>query len=238
MASIEHAISARVNATLPLPDKHHPRKWIRFPCPFCGKDRAAINYRLDLFICYHADCRERIWARPVTADDYLVRRFVLQVEQAVRNTRGKWGGWIDEHDAKDLEQFAWESVIQYDGNGQLDDWEAKLNGDPDQLDRFVLTALNRDLADWARALNRAKKRTLVTDPEDISRTEATQRAEMPDDVIMWVDWPTLEMRFRYLYTVKEISKLRGVSMRTTNRRYAEELADAEKTYREQGYGSD
>ena len=55
---------------------------------------------------------------------------------------------------------------------------------------------------------------------------------------MWIEWPTLEMRFKYWFTIKEIAKIRKVSVSTTNRRYAEELADAEKTYREQGYGKD
>lgn len=238
MAGIASVIRERVNGDLPDEPEDNRRKWIRFPCPFCGKDRAAINYALDLFICYHADCRVRIWARPVTADDYLVRRFVLQVEQAVRNTRGKWGQWIDRHDAEDLEQYAWLEVSGYDRKGELDDWEAKVNGDPNQLDRFVLSALNRDLANWAKKLHRAKQRLTVTSPEVIERTEIASKDPTPGEAVIWLSWPTLELKFRYGYTMREIAKIKGVSLRTANRRYAEEMSDAEKTYREDGYGRD
>ena len=82
-------------AELPESSAENPRKWLRFPCPFCGKDRAAINYGLNIFTCYHVDCRVTLSTRPAYADPagYLADRFRFQIDQAIRNTRTKYGDW-------------------------------------------------------------------------------------------------------------------------------------------------
>ena len=216
-------------------------KWLRFPCPFCGKERAAINYALDLFVCYHADCRVRIWAKHRFADPagYLPHRFQFQVDQAVRNVRAKWGRWIDDIDARDkgedAAQYARQRLIEYDSGSEMDNWESKVDGNPDQLDRFVLRALNCDLHDWAKKLKRQRERLSLTDPQYMESEQAQlySKEMSPEDNAIWRSWPLLELRFRYGYTNREIADALGVSTRTVDRRMAEELAEAEKTIREE-----
>jgi len=89
----------------------------------------------------------KVWANPENADpdNWLACRFQFQLSQAVRNVRGKYGGWIKGENAKDIWQHGRLTLVEYDRAGQLDSWEADVDGDPYQLDRYVLRALGCDL---------------------------------------------------------------------------------------------
>lgn len=242
------------DAELPESSSEHPRKWLRFPCPFCGKDRASINYALGLFACHHAGCRKRIWARQANPDNWLSDRFQFQLSQAVSNVQGKYGQWVSGENAKDLWQHSRMMLTEYDRTGQLDSWEADVDGDPNQLDRYVLQALNGDLSNWAAKLvRRARGEDDLIEDEKVKageygrtrtggkasdragkeyRNEIRPRGESVEDIAMWISWPTLELKFRQGLTKREIAKLRGVSVRTVDRSYAKEMADARQTYTE------
>ena len=60
----------------------------------------------------------------------------------------------------DLRQQASLLICASDKTGEIDDWEAKVGGDPNQLDRFVLQALNKRLSNYARGIVRQKRREL------------------------------------------------------------------------------
>jgi hypothetical protein len=34
-----------------IPEPVDGKRWLRFPCPFCGGDRAAISYDVGIFEC-------------------------------------------------------------------------------------------------------------------------------------------------------------------------------------------
>ncbi len=74
------------------------RRWLRSPCPFCGKPRAAISYEIGLFICHHADCGMKLWRELPGAGYRAIARFRLQIEQAVRNIESSWRKRFSEHD--------------------------------------------------------------------------------------------------------------------------------------------
>jgi hypothetical protein len=242
---IADVIRERVDGDLDLPalNSGNRSKWLRFPCPFCGKSRAAINYALNLFICYHADCRVQIWARHRYADParYLANRFQFQIAQAVRNTRGSYGEWVVTREGRgdkqvekwdDLRQEAYQALAGYDQSGQLDQWEADVDGDPDQVDRYVLQALNRDLSNWAmKIVRRGRGQERLFDDVKLGvRTLVYQPEESVEDSATWISWPTLGLRFKEGLTVREIASMRGVSVRTTEQRMAHEMAEARRFY--------
>jgi hypothetical protein len=144
-----------------IPEPSPGRKWQRFDCPFCGKSRAAINYNAGYFVCYHADCQVQLSAE---GEPSVVARFRPQIRQAVYAIRTLYDSW--RFGWQEVYNFAAERVCIYAGKpddhdadaGKLDDWEIDVKGDPNQLDRYVLHALNRDLADWARAEVRRRAR--------------------------------------------------------------------------------
>jgi hypothetical protein len=74
----------------------------------------------------------------------------------------KWGYWFRREDARERAE---DLVRGYAGDergpndmGSLDDWEAQVNGDQDELDRIVLGTLNRDLSNSAQSAKRARER--------------------------------------------------------------------------------
>src|SRR6266446_10688018 len=129
---IGDAIRERAGYDVDLPEDDG-RKWLRLPCPFCGKKRAAISYEIGLFKCFHDDCGVKLWRSRHDAET--ITRFHFQIEQAARNTKAKWGKWIEWHD---LNQQARQLVIEYDRSGKIEDWEADLSGDENQVDRYML----------------------------------------------------------------------------------------------------
>jgi hypothetical protein len=218
------------DAELPEPSAEQPRKWLRFPCPFCGKDRAAINYALDLFVCHHDECRQRIWAREDSADpdNWLSDRFQFQLSQAVRNVQGKYGRWVKGENVKDLRQYGEMMLIEYERKGQLDSWEADVDGDPDQLDRYVLAALNGDLLNWMEKLVRSRRREALSADY---QTQIRPTDESVEDTITWVAWPTLGLRFKWQLTVAEMARSLGISESTVKRRLRGEMAEAKRFYK-------
>lgn len=210
------------NADLPAPIEG--KRWLRFPCPFCGKPDAAINYQVGWFECYHESCQVKICTRGTPE---IVWRFTAQIGQAVRNVNAKYGRWVK---IVDLRQQAFLEVIGYDQLGKLDDWEMDVKGDPDQLDRFVLQALNCDLLNFADKTMRRIKREDSKRPDAPILSQARPTDESVEDRTIWVSWPTLELRFRYNLTDREIAERLGISLRTAKRRIATELADAATTY--------
>jgi len=215
------------------PDPDDGYGWLRFPCPFCGKPRAAVNYEVGMFICHHDSCRERRWARPDEAGpgDWLTSRYKLQIEQAITNVRRRYGGWIKGEDVYDLWQYAWLALIVFDETGLLDDWESNVGGNPNQMDRYVLRAVDCDLMDWAKKLYRRKRREWLEPGGDKDDWRISPSAiESPEDAVMWVSWPTLGKLIRDGKTEQEIADDEGVSVRTVQRRAAKEKADAREFY--------
>jgi hypothetical protein len=222
---IGDVIRRKAGRDVDLPADNESDRWQRFPCPFCGKPRAAINYAIGLFNCFHADCQVKIWASPPDGSDAPFR-FRLQINQAVRNVcAGTLAPYLD-RERHDIRQQAREMVIEYEESGQLEDWAYDVHDDPDRLESYVLRALYCDLVQWALKIAR-RRETPVGDA--IERSEIRPAEETPHSVVMWVSWPTLEMKFRYGMTNEQIAKSLGVSVRTVKRRAASELADAKKT---------
>jgi len=52
--------------------------------------------------------------------------------------------------------------------GQIEEWTEQVKGNPDQLDRFVLQALNCDLLNYARGRLRQNKRETPVPPESLA----------------------------------------------------------------------
>jgi hypothetical protein len=251
---IADAIKHRVpDATLPDPDPADPDKWHRFPCPFCRRERAAINYAVNVFKCHHAKCRVTISVgKP--APDLVVVRFHFQIAQAVRSFKSKWRKLCEQDNEieADAMQFARQCVVEYDRSGELDDWQMIVKNDPNQLDRFVLQALNRDLIDWVKARLRQENRDAKLAEQDIQRQGFRRpvshyQAEIKgpkfvgqlrpteDDAlndIMWKGWPYLDLRIRHNKTTREIARIMGVSVRTANTRMREEEDEAREALAE------
>jgi hypothetical protein len=157
-----------------IPEPMEGKKWLRFPCPFCHGDRASISYEVGVFQCFHADCRKRFNAGK--GYTWAVARFLPQIEQAVRNARVSFSKLLGgQQGYDDAWNFAAQRVAIYAGEipptgrdsdaGQLDEWEEQVKGDPDQLDRFVLRALNMDMLNYGRDRLRRNKRETPVEPE-------------------------------------------------------------------------
>jgi hypothetical protein len=136
---------------VPEPDG---RRWQRLDCSFCDdtNQSAAVNHDAGWFECYRESCRKVIHTG---RDCSAVKRFDSQIRQAANNVHAKYGGWVSFREAESVAQ---ELVLGYANGkpggpndaGRLPDWEMDCKGDPDQLDRFVLHALNCDLLDYAK----------------------------------------------------------------------------------------
>lgn len=223
------------NADLPDPDPKDPYHWHRFPCPFCRRERAAINYGVGMFRCFHERCRVAIGPERKPDDRQIIARFQFQVEQAVRNFAGRFPRIYQRH-TDDVWQTARQLVVEYDRAGKIDDWEAGNSGDPNQIDRFMLRELDTDLIDWAKKHIRRVKGDVAGGKVEISRAgldaERPMRNPVEEEVmndLMWKGWPYLDLAFRHNRTVREIADIKGVSTRTAKRRIAAEKTDARET---------
>lgn len=257
--SIAHAIEHKAGryVTLPDADPARPRKWLSFRCPFCDGDRAAVNYALNCFKCPHASCPvTTIWAREKYADPRteLAHRYKFQLRQAVRNVTGRYGGWLDRHRRQDVWQFARQRLYEYEASGELDRWDMDVKGDPNQMDRFVLQALNGDLANWADSIKRKiskddlKHEASSFDPDIVNARPADPgRLEKKDQIarritvksrdddptgnsVIWVSWPVLDLAIRHGLTGSEIARRMEISERTVQRRFADEMDEAKQAY--------
>jgi hypothetical protein len=231
MFTIKDAIRYEVgpSAASSLPDGD---SWQRCDyCLYCGRYKtAAVNHRIGWYECHHASCRKRLSAASV----YAVRRFGPQIGQAARNVIGKYGKWITQSEA---ERYATDRVMVYCGppvpgdadSGMHDEWEASVGGNPEQLDRYVLQALNCDLLNWARGRVREARRTSAPDIaawewNSVNNEKATaQRAlasadrELPDYGFSAADYPYLYAREVEGLTVMQLAEREGVSPRTVKR---------------------
>lgn len=210
-----------------IPEPVGGKRWLRFPCPFCGGDRAAISYEVGYFECYHADCRERLSA---TGDNSVVGRFRLQIRQAARNITADFPYLFrGERGFSEVRNYAAERVMVYAGSridgdadaGMLDEWEADVMGNPDQLDRYVLRALNCDLKDYAKSKLRQKRRETPAEPANMKASGYVSAGNLDG-------YPVLRMRYVEGLTQDQIAKELKVAVRTVKRR----MADERKRYRD------
>jgi len=179
-AALEDKLCRDLGTNIPpeLPDPAPDKRWPRVPCcPFCGgRKTAAVNYDISWFKCFRCGnevsagmVRQHIYlsdgelvSKDVPAGADVAARFRAQIDQAARNVQAKYGRWMPDWDAR---SFAAERVLVYAGEprpkdsraGKLDDWETQVNGDPDQLDRYVLRALTSDLLNYSRGKVRARR---------------------------------------------------------------------------------
>jgi hypothetical protein len=211
-----------------IPGPVEGKRWLRLPCPFCGGDRAVISYEVGYFECWHKDCRVRLSA---TGDISDVRRFWLQIEQAARNLAGKFPHLFGNESAfREAQNYAAERVVVYAGSptegdsdaGQLAEWEDQVKSDPDQLDRFVLQALNSDLLDYAKARLRQNRRELPLAPESIKASGYVSGGNLDA-------YPVLHMRYAEGKTREQIARELGVPLARVKRMISAET----KRYREE-----
>jgi hypothetical protein len=172
-------------------------------------------------------------------------RFEPQVRQAARKCADKFPSAR----FREALQHAYERVLIYAGSpvpgdadsGMLDDWEAAVDGDQDQLDRFVLQALNCDLLDWAKLrIARARREASYDDLDsdqppaqagadwnwnqvrtrgaNASRRLAGSDRSKPDYGFSASDYPYLYAREVEGVTVEELAERDGVTVRTVNRK--------------------
>jgi hypothetical protein len=221
------------DADLPDPDPKNPDKWHRFPCPFCRRERAAINYAVNKFKCHHAKCGVTILTgKP--APDLIVVRFHFQIKSAVDSLWTSFAGVLKRH-YPEAWQAAYKLVIEYDRAGLIDTWEADNSGDQNQVDRFMLRELSCDMKDWAIWFVRNFVRSGEDDfPDDYEDSFTFGDTEPPVEYqVIWNDlwrrWPYLDLRFRHGRTVEQIAEIEGVSSRTVKRQIAEEKIRARQT---------
>jgi len=188
-----------------IPEPVEGKRWLRFPCPFCGGDRAAISYEVGYFECYRPDCRQRLSA---TGDTSVVRRYWPQIEQAARNLAARFPFLFRSEIAlREAKNYAAERIVIYaadpiDGDadaGQLEEWTEQVKGNPDQLDRFVLQALNCDLLDYAKAKLRQNRRETPVEPGGFAVSGYVSGGNLDD-------YPVLHMRYAEGMTRVQIAR--------------------------------
>jgi hypothetical protein len=184
-----------------LPEDTGKPGWSKhFVCVFCGSDgkkTAAINYRINYYKCFRCGhdvsagrYHDRVWISETRewADHIVpagigpVSRYRAQINQAARNINGKYGAWAPEWAARDHARLR---VLIYAGPpdvndadaGQLPAWEDKAQFDFNEVDRYVLRALNCDLLDWAKA--RVRRGRYVEGRVSFTR-DVIQQLESPD----------------------------------------------------------
>lgn len=154
---LEQELDGRVD----IPPADPKKIWLRFPCPFCGGNRAAVSHQLEWFTCYR--CQREITVYSGNPGELVVNRFARQIARAVRRVKYAYGRWVE---SDQLESTARWFVFNYatgkekiNDGGMLADWEADFEGEPWRLDGKVQTALDRDLMNWAESEKRWKEKT-------------------------------------------------------------------------------
>jgi hypothetical protein len=154
-----------------LPEDTGKLGWSKhFPCLFCGADgkkTAAINYGIGYYKCFR--CKHDVSAgtyrdRVLIGDECVdcivpagtgpVFRFRAQIAQAARTINDKLPDYAPHDDALSYARlrvlvYAGEPDIKDADAGKLPVWEDRAQFDFNEVDRFVLAALNADLMDWA-----------------------------------------------------------------------------------------
>ena len=213
-----------------IPEPVKGKRWLRFPCPFCGGDRAAISYEVGYFECYRPECRERLSA---TGDTSVVRRYWPQIEQSARNLAAKFPFLFRSEIAlREAKNYAAERVVIYAGNpidgdsdaGQLEEWTEQVKGNPDQIDRFVLRALNCDLLDYAKAKLRRNKRETLVAPESLAVSGYISGGNLDD-------YPVMHMRYAEGMTREQIARELKMSLARVKRMISAETKRYEQEHR-------
>ncbi|HEY2578420.1 MAG TPA: sigma factor-like helix-turn-helix DNA-binding protein [Streptosporangiaceae bacterium] len=221
---------------LELPSPDAAKAWQRVRnCLFCGgKHCAKINYKIGWYKCFHVDCLHDVSIGP----DDITSRFRAQIDCAVIKLCKKWMS-IDPADAR---SYACERVLIYAGEpmpddsdaGQLPEWETVVKGDPNQLDRYVLRALNCDLLNWAakRARNARNIEEIAVKPvrddgddewvPTIADVYPRGSSVYPATEGTLREYPLLRMIYGDGYTIAEIAEQLGKSARTVKRMEAAE----------------
>jgi hypothetical protein len=172
----------RAEGAADIPPKGRANQWLRLACPFCGADRAALNYDAGWFKCYH--CKRDVSAEPIPDPDaWAIYRFQPQIKRAVSKVKKAYGKWIE----RDLAlNFARWFVYNYDAGkeskndgGRLADWEADYDGAPWRLDGKVQSVLDRDLMNWAESEKTWKEKTHAAG--DMLNDDDSEPAPIPKD---------------------------------------------------------
>jgi hypothetical protein len=244
-------------ASLDLPEPDPDTHWQKLTCClFCGmkkKNKAYVNYRLGWYKCFKC-------GRDVSVEgNDVVSRFRPQIDHAAEKCASTFCAWDSKTESwsylvprADIWQHACCRILTYAGEpsprdndaGKLADWEIMVKGDPNQLDRYVLKALNCDMQDFARKERRRLKRDYLADPSEPSHAVKGACEQSDDDgtglndelnALSWnyqpevlrrfepgqldplESCPTLRMRYEYGFTVAEIAKMTGKTCRTVER---------------------
>jgi hypothetical protein len=127
-----------------------PNGWQRAECPKCGYERAQVHYGRGLFWCPKVDksTGEACLKVAVTREWSAVDQFAEMIVKVAGNASvRKYGDWLQ---PLEIVEVVEECLLRYDRNGDLDKWEAAVDGDPDKLRGYVFTALRGDVLNYAR----------------------------------------------------------------------------------------
>lgn len=244
------------NLDIPEPDHGRPEAWLRLPCPFCGRGGrrppAVINYGIGWFGCHACGVR-----KSASYDLSAAARFGAVLRRAAWTAWRKFPGVLTLDEAR---SYAGERLSVYagpdDGScadaGALERWEKEADGE-DQLDSYVLQALNCDLIDYARKLFRQQEREIPeaagsSRPEDEWRTQWLAGLLDSKTFEDWEhmrdsghfgqsDYPVLYMLHIEGYTRAEVEALLREKAGWTQQQFRERL-DAEKRALAQAFYQD
>jgi hypothetical protein len=243
-----------------LPEDTGKPGWSKhFPCLFCGSDgkkTAAVNYRLGYYKCFRCNhdvsagrYRDRVWIsetrewadRIVPAGTDPVSRYRAQIAQAARTINAKLPGYAPHDDAL---SYARLRVLVYAGApdindadaGQLPAWEDKAQFDFNEVDRFVLAALNADLLNWADKRARQARREgepvplsdaavqefLSPDLQYDGKAFPTKRVKDAEPTGNLDGYPILRAVHQDGLSRADVARLLGISLATVDRRIRQE----------------
>jgi hypothetical protein len=144
---------------VPLESKR--KLWQRLDCPYCGHERAVINYSANWFQCWACGAKRSGYDDEALA----VVRFGVQIDRAVRTVKDRFGNWLN-GDEDDIANVARWHVWNYSegepggkvGAGRLAEWETECNAEdePWRLGAKVQTVLDRDLMNWPQGKSAGK----------------------------------------------------------------------------------
>lgn len=158
-----------------------------------------------------------------------IERFMPQIKQAAKNATRKYPSLrsdaLSQDPKKADEEIApeWtnllgvaaEQVVRLLDSGQIAEWEAGVGGDQNQVDRYVLQALNKDMLDYARKVIHDDDRTRLAGkyrPDSGAVGDWTE----PDTGDL-SEYPLLRMKHGEGLTQDEIAERLGIPARTVRR---------------------
>lgn len=147
-------------ADIPLENKRKP--WQRFDCPFCGHERAVINYAANWFQCWA--CGEKRSGYTSDEASLAVVRYSRQIDRAVAKVKKAFGGWLanveDDEIIGKARWLVWNYAEGEKGTGNdagmLYLWKLDCNADeePWRVEGKLQSVLDRDLTNWADGFRR------------------------------------------------------------------------------------